>query len=386
MWWWSGLATARFRFQRPGGLFVLLSRVAAIASVLVLCGLLASPTRSAAAPRIYNGTPVGAVPPWMGFVRILESGGVGGCGGVAISRNVVLTAAHCVVDPHQNAYVKAAQVGVAFGQSDPWGAFTAGTLAVNPVVDYYTPSTYRTLGSGGSVNDVALLRLQAPAAATIGLLPASQSGLLAVGRPAAVIGWGLNEGGSVPHGLQRGEFAIQAYSQCSAIFPGYDPKTMLCAWGNRGQSGCEGDSGGPLVASDASQASYAVGVVSYGDAGCDPSYPNVFSNVATGSLAGFVSRYARRLQQAADSSAPAAKQHVVPVVPVSAPSLSRATAAATARSYAHRHWGLSVYRTTCSRKSSARLSCRVEGTKLGRRGWIGHMTITRTAHGVVVSR
>jgi hypothetical protein len=37
-------------------------------------------------------------------------------------------------------------------------------------------------------------------------------------------------------------------------------------------------------------------VVASGDAGCDPSSPSVFSNVATGPLAAFVSRYARKLQ------------------------------------------------------------------------------------------
>jgi hypothetical protein len=138
-------------------------------------------------------------------------------------------------------------VGVAFGQSDPRAALRAGSLAVDPVVGYYAPSTYARLASGGSVNDVALLCLRAPAPGTVDLLPASQTGLPAVGQPAAVLGWGQLSDGSMPHALQQGGFTLQAYNRCSLHFGGYDPNTMLCAWGTSSQSTCHGDSGGPVA-------------------------------------------------------------------------------------------------------------------------------------------
>jgi secreted trypsin-like serine protease len=345
--------------------------------------LVAAASSHAASPRIFNGTSLSAPPPWMGFVGAETSTGVSGCGGVAISPNVVLTAAHCIVDEDRNAYIPASHLGVAFGQSDPWGAWGAGALRVEQVVGYYAPSNFRTLSTGGTANDVAVLRLRTRAPGTVPLLPAAKAGLLAAGRPAAVVGWGELADGSVPPALQRGDFAIQGYSSCTTRFPDYDPKTMLCALGTASQSACHGDSGGPLLVSDGSQGLYTVGVVTSGIANCDPAYPDMFSNVARGSLAAFVTWYARQLQQAADSSAPAASRQIAP-----APRrlLARTRAIATARAYASRAWGMRVYSVQCTRRSTLRFTCRVEGSRLGRRGWVGRMTVKRTRRGVIVTR
>src|SRR5947207_3219748 len=115
---------------------------------------IASPAR-AATPRIYNGRALAGVPPWMAFVVSRSGGDVAGCGGAAIAPNVVMTAAHCIVDEAHNTYIPPAQLAVAFRQGDPWGALFNGTLHVDRVVSYAAPPAFHRVATGGSVNDVA---------------------------------------------------------------------------------------------------------------------------------------------------------------------------------------------------------------------------------------
>src|SRR4051794_30646922 len=59
--------------------------------------------RHGARARVFNGNAV-AVPSYMAFLRAANGDGTWSCGATAISRNVVLTAAHCVVDEVTNEY------------------------------------------------------------------------------------------------------------------------------------------------------------------------------------------------------------------------------------------------------------------------------------------
>jgi secreted trypsin-like serine protease len=348
-----------------------------------------------AGPRIFNGTSLSGALPWMAFVTTSTTDGAQVCGGTAIAANVVLTAAHCIVDQAINTYVSAGQIGVTFGLSDPWGALGSGTLTRAPVLEYDAPSTYGSFVSGGGINDIALLRLRDAAPATISLVPSTRTDLLSAPRSAAVVGWGQtrpDDDDSLPSSLQLGAFTIQKWPLCKQHLPNYDATVMLCAWGNSTTAVCHGDSGGPLLVLGGAQTFYVAGVVSWAQP-CDPSAPGVFANVASGPLATFTTKYAAELQQTADASA-AVEQPQIPSEPSTTPPatapvavtpfLSWAKAVATARRYARRTWGWAVKRTSCSRVSRVQLTCWVQGTKRGRQ-WSSHMKITASGNRVSVS-
>lgn len=350
---------------------------------------------SAAAPRIFNGTSLSGTLPWMVFVTTSTTAGIQACGGTAIAPNVILTAAHCIVDEAINTYVSPGQIGVSFGVADPWGALRSGTLTRSQVLEYTAPATYGSFASGGGINDVALLRVGDAAPATIGLVPSSRTDLLSAPRAAAVVGWGqtqANEDDSVPSSLQIADFTIQRWTSCKQHLPNYSATVMLCAWGNSTAAVCHGDSGGPLLVQGGVQTFYVAGVASWAQP-CEPTAPGVFANVASGPLAGFVTKYSAQMQRTADAIV-APEQPQVPVEPsaeppgaapaVITPFLSWATAVATARRYARRTWGWSVRRTSCSRVSRVQLTCWVHGTKRGKR-WSSHMSVAASGTRVTVS-
>jgi trypsin len=275
-----------------------------------------------ARPSVVNGRAV-AVPGYMGFVvAVTEGDHANVCGGTAIRPNVLLTAAHCVVNPKRNAFVQPAQLHLLFGFDDPWGAIQGSRpIADDLVAEYVTPGNYGRRSGGAAVNDVALLRLREPAPGTIGVLPARRAALIAPGHSSVVLGWGTESESSHANStvLLRADMTLQAAGYCARYLRSFSATTMLCAQSPR-QSPCNGDSGGPLLVVDRAHRPYVAGVVSFGIA-CRGGLPTVFADVSRGPLARFVSREAARLQRKADAEPPDLEQPTVPIA--GAPEISR---------------------------------------------------------------
>ena len=232
---------------------------------------------------IVNGKPADANKwPWQIRIFYNDQDAKGGCGGSLISRQWVLTAAHCVVfvDNGEKQFVDKAIIG--YGGNNLDQLTHVNTAQIIPHAEY-DPATH--------ANDIALIKLAEPvefgtgtAAVDLGT-PELFSTL--VGKKATVTGWGytydigkfksafpgvdVDENVLAPNELQEVDVPIQPLEKCRANYADLGgipvPDGQLCA-GLKigGKDSCQGDSGGPLVARDSTSTKgyRQVGVVSWG--------------------------------------------------------------------------------------------------------------------------
>ncbi|HVL95750.1 MAG TPA: serine protease [Solirubrobacteraceae bacterium] len=230
----------------------MLRRIATTA-VLALCaaGATAGPAR---ADGIFGGETARSIPPWMADVR---ADGEHLCGGTLVHREWVLTAAHCLDGAPTEA------IDVVFGRLRRSDTATGQVLPAQELLIHPARS------DGAMGYDVALIHLSGSAAGPP--LPfgvPGQDALWAPGRPATVIGWGMDESGDYPDDLRTLDLPMAADDECAQQYMvggGLHEPTEVCAGDSSvARSPCYGDSGGPLFVADATGAPLLVGVVSRG--------------------------------------------------------------------------------------------------------------------------
>jgi hypothetical protein len=194
------------------------------------------------------------------------------CSGSLIEPDVVLTAAHCVMD--EGFYF--AKVG-------------ADTLR-GPGVMVEVSAVWRNprYSDRRVINDVGLLKLETPwVTQTPLVVPAVKSDMksLVATQSFTIFGWGLDQNKRPATYLKTASLKNQnAYAKANLTKIGFNQSTMLAA-GNFIASeriyagGCNGDSGGPLVAK-VRGVIRIVGITSWGVSGCDKKSPTIFTNVA----------------------------------------------------------------------------------------------------------
>ncbi|XP_064180643.1 polyserase-2-like [Anguilla rostrata] len=211
--------------------------------------------------------------PWQASLHIF---GDHQCGGSLITKEWVLSAAHCFDSTFVNPW------SVYLGRQNQEGSnphevsIGVGQIVLHP--DYDAQS---------SDNDIALLRLASPVNFTNYIRPiclAASASTFHSDTSSWVTGWGaINEGVVLPspQTLQEVEVPVVGNKQCTCLYgEGQITENMMCAGlSTGGKDSCQGDSGGPMV-SKQNSVWVQSGIVSFGIGCARPKFPGVYTRVS----------------------------------------------------------------------------------------------------------
>jgi len=206
------------------------------------------------------------------FVR-LDLDGEQSCGGSLISRDFILTAAHCAFPSDLGGLI------AVIGGHD----YNEGTGLTIPVREIFQHHAYDDLYT--TSNDVALLQIDPIPEDLLGERPflSLTQEPVKPGTTVEVVGMGtLAQDGEDAEVLQQVDLTILSDEDCDDLYEGeIHRKSMVCASGKDGQDSCDGDSGGPLILLGVSpKDDIQVGIVSFGVECADADYPGVYAEIS----------------------------------------------------------------------------------------------------------
>ncbi|XP_017030105.1 serine protease SP24D-like [Drosophila kikkawai] len=245
------------------------ARAAAPATLLLL--LLATLLPVQSAPGSIDGRVVGGVDATKNQFPhqiSLRNNNSHSCGGSIVSRNFILTAAHCVTNEDANGQfvaVAANRLTVRSGSND---RFSGGVLSQVVEVIFHE-------GFANLRNDIALLRLAEPLIYSASIQPIS---LPTEDTPADVdviiSGWGrLWHQGDPARYLQYNTLKSLSLEACDELI-GWGIPGELCLIHAANNGACNGDSGGPAMYNG-----QVVGIAGFVWSACGTSYPDGYTRV-----------------------------------------------------------------------------------------------------------
>ncbi|XP_020817370.1 chymotrypsin-2-like [Drosophila serrata] len=223
--------------------------------------------------RVVNGTD-SSVEKYPFVISMRGPTGSHSCGGSIISKQFVMTAAHCTAGR------TAAQLSVQYGVTTINSA-GPNVVRVKKIIQHegYNPNN-------NYANDISLLMLEEPLKFDGVTVAAVKLPELAFATPqtdaggeGVLIGWGLNAtGGYIQNNLQEVGLKVYSDAECTLRHEGRtDPRYHICGGVDEGGKGqCSGDSGGPLI-----YQGQQVGIVSWSIKPCTVApFPGVYCKVS----------------------------------------------------------------------------------------------------------
>ncbi|KAL1491816.1 hypothetical protein ABEB36_012354 [Hypothenemus hampei] len=190
------------------------------------------------------------------------------CGGALITRNTVLSAAHCFTE--------------SLTSVSPFYAVSVGSNTTTGIVYQIKSVLVHPMYDPDTINyDISLLTLKnnVTLSETVSLIQISEKDSYTTGSLATVSGWGYEkENGTLSTLLRKVNVPVINRRDCKQLYQNMITITryMICAgFYEGGKDACQGDSGGPLV-----QNNQLIGVVSFGMGCARRGYPGVYTNVA----------------------------------------------------------------------------------------------------------
>ncbi|RJO68251.1 serine protease [Nocardia panacis] len=239
-------------------------------AVLVAASLVGLVFAAAPGAAVVGGdAAVAADYPWLAAVGspafVVRPGGHF-CGGVLITPDKVLTAAHCVSLEEPVPFA----IDVTFGRTDLRES-TGNTVSVSSIRIHPDFGELDAAGDTAYHNDLALLTLDHPVAGPVLQIAAAH------GDSATVVGWGVTAPGDWSNSaLHAATVPLLPDSACARAYgPAYDARIMLCA-GSTPADTAEFDSGGPILVDGK-----AIGLTSWGRGSAQAGYPGVYTRLST---------------------------------------------------------------------------------------------------------
>lgn len=246
------------------------------AAILVACGLGGSPAEAGAARTAVVGgspAPISAYP-FMARITAHDAVYEYTCTGTVVAPNMILTAAHCLLNESRTAYLNPATFQVLTGTGSLAVPGTVSAVERTVVDPAYQPS-----GSLAGWHDAGLIQLSTPITAPAVKLASTQ--IWGPGTVGYTVGWGLTGPGELPAEMQVGETFVQSTSYCQGeIGSAFHPQAQLCSvdYPSYATGTCSGDSGGPMLMSSNGEL-VEIGITSMGPEGCSTELPRIDTRV-----------------------------------------------------------------------------------------------------------
>ncbi|XP_039492861.1 chymotrypsin-2 [Drosophila santomea] len=223
--------------------------------------------------RVVNGTD-SSVEKYPFVISMRSSSGSHSCGGSIISKQFVMTAAHCTDGR------TASSLSVQYGVTQI-NATGPNVVRVKKIIQHEDYNPYNNYA-----NDISLLLVEEPFefdGVTVAPVKLPELAFATpqtdAGGEGVLIGWGLNAtGGYIQSTLQEVGLKVYSDEECTERHGGRtDPRYHICGGVDEGGKGqCSGDSGGPLIYNG-----QQVGIVSWSIKPCTVApYPGVYCKVS----------------------------------------------------------------------------------------------------------